>query len=307
MTDKKLVLRTDQPCPCGSNKTIASCHLDFDGKLRKPRPNLTPPAPVTGYSHPKCYLNGTKDCSTKISGEHYISKTVLDQFGAVLSMTGMPWLPPDQSFETTAQNLTSNILCQRHNSALSPLDAEAGLFFSTITNALLDLNRKTLSRKPIFHLIGGEAIELWLLKAACGIYYSIGTKDRERVKDKFSIDLGKVQRALFQGQWDANAGMLFVGGTGDVIASAHTVGISPITNDALDLFGGCAVSLNGFMLEVLFDTTGTNPPPWTARVRRPSEIIYAKGEREHHVILTWPPGTPEKSVRLDEKTHALQE
>jgi hypothetical protein len=303
---RNIRLRIDQPCPCGSNKTIESCHLDFDGRFRKQLPRLTPPPPITGYSQPNCYLNVTKDCSQKISREHYISKTVLDQLGAMLRISGVPWLRPEQTFDTTTQNLTSKILCKRHNEALAPLDTEAGLFFSTITNALLDLNRKTLSRKPIFHLIGGDAVQLWLLKAACGIYFSIASKDRETIKGKFSIDLEKVQRAFFQGQWDVNAGLYFVGTTGDVVTTAHTVGIAPLTMDNPRQFGGARLSLNGFNLEVLFDTKGNNLPPWPGRIKRPSQLVFAKGEREHHIILTWPPGTPEASVRLDEKTQALR-
>ena len=57
-----------------------------------------------------------------------------------------------------------------HNEALSPLDLEAGIFFGALANALTDLNRKTLSRKPVFHLASGEALELWMLKVAVSIW-----------------------------------------------------------------------------------------------------------------------------------------
>src|SRR5579872_4971666 len=146
---KKIVLGLGMPCPCRSGKTIGDCHFDsFDGRLRKPRPNLRPPGPKTGYLHPGCYLRETGDCSEQISKEHYISRAVLQQLGEVLRISGVPWLPPEQTFDTTVQNLTAKILCRRHNEALSPLDAEAGIFFSSLTEALLDLNRSTLSRRP---------------------------------------------------------------------------------------------------------------------------------------------------------------
>ena len=126
---KKIILRTDAPCPCGSGKAIAVCHLDFDGKLRKPHPSLRPPGIKTGLSHTGCYLRDVCDCSEQISREHYISRSVLDQLGEIIRVSGAPWLRPDETLSTTIENLTAKILCKRHNEALSPLDAEAGHFF----------------------------------------------------------------------------------------------------------------------------------------------------------------------------------
>jgi hypothetical protein len=103
--------------------------MDFDGRFRKPHPSLRPPGKVTGYSHAGCYLRNTRDCSEQISREHYISRSVLTQLGEVLRISGAPWLDPDQTLDTTVENLTAKILCKRHNEALSPLDGEAGLFF----------------------------------------------------------------------------------------------------------------------------------------------------------------------------------
>jgi hypothetical protein len=100
-------------------------------------------------------------------------------------------------------------LCKRHNEALAPLDSEAGLFFSILTKALIDLDRKTLSRKPIFHLVSGDALELWMLKVACGLYFAVGSKDDVKVAKKHTIDLQKVRRAFFECEWEARAGLYF--------------------------------------------------------------------------------------------------
>ena len=72
-----------------------------------------------------------------------------------------------------------------HNEALSPLDLEAGIFFGALANALTDLNRKTLWRKPVFHLASGEALELWMLKVACGHYFGIGTSNGVRLDQNY--------------------------------------------------------------------------------------------------------------------------
>ncbi|MDX1922481.1 MAG: hypothetical protein SFW65_05080 [Alphaproteobacteria bacterium] len=126
---KKIQLDINQPCICGSEKSIAACHLDTDGRLRKPLPNINPPSPNTGYAHNGCYLNRTKDCSEKISKEHYISRSIIDQLGSVIRMSGASWLQAGETLDTTVDNLTAKVLCTRHNSALSPLDDEAAHFF----------------------------------------------------------------------------------------------------------------------------------------------------------------------------------
>ena len=228
---KKFLFRPDSQCPCGSGKGIASCHLDVDGRLRKPAPSLNPPGPPTGYSHAGCYLRGTADCSEQISREHYISRSVLDQLGQFIRVSGAPWQKPGEQLETSIGNLTAKILCKRHNEALSPLDDEAASFFSTLAKALVDLDRKTLSRKPIFHLTSGDALELWVLKVACGLYFSVGAKDRVKLTDSHTIDLQLAQRAFFMREWEPRAGLYFHGTTGSRITVANSVAISPLTDD----------------------------------------------------------------------------
>src|SRR5262249_13219652 len=143
--NRKIILSTKSPCPCGSGRAIEECHLDFDGRLRIHLPSLRPPGPQTNFSHASCYLRGTHDCSNKISREHYISKAVLEQLGRVVRISGASWQPSGKPFETAPNSLTAKILCRRHNATLSPLDTEAGRFFSELTDALSDLDRATLS------------------------------------------------------------------------------------------------------------------------------------------------------------------
>jgi hypothetical protein len=94
--NKKSVFRNGDPCPCGSGKGIEVCDLDFDGCFRKQVPSLRPPGPVTGHSHPKCYLNGTHDCFEQISRKHYMSRAILEQLGDELrvSVTQIKLLVP---------------------------------------------------------------------------------------------------------------------------------------------------------------------------------------------------------------------
>jgi hypothetical protein len=292
---KKIILRIDEPCPCGGGKSIETCHLDFDGRLRMPRPSLHPPGPLTGHSNPGCYLKGLHDCSDKLSREHYISQAVLEQLGATIRVAGVPWLAPGETFDTSIASLTAKILCQRHNAALSPLDIEAGRYFSILTSALIDLNRKSLSRRPVLHLVNGQALELWMLKVACGLYYAIGSKDGTKVGKTFSIDEEKIHRAFFDASWDERAGLYFRGATGSLITVQHGVAMAPLTRDHDSCFGGAIVAMNGFGFELVLDDNGTNPVGLT---RRPTELVIKNDKREHHIILTWPYGTPEAIVQI---------
>jgi len=213
-------------------------------------------------------------------------------------VTGVPWLAPGEELTTTVGNLTAKILCRRHNESLAPLDSEAGLFFSALTDALFDLQRKTLSRRPHFHLIGGEALQLWMLKAACGIYFSVGSSHGKRVASTHSIDLKKIQRAFFEDRWDPWAGLYFSGSTGTVIATSHQVGFAPLTSNN-GLFAGAKAMFNGFGLEIIFDARDATPGPYSDIVAKPTELVFREKGRAHHIILTWPPGTPERCVQLD--------
>jgi hypothetical protein len=119
-------------CPCGSGQLFGQCCLRTGGHIYKSPTRRVPPAPQTGFGHNRCYLEWSKDCDQTISAEHFISATVLSQLGdKKVRLNGMPWLR-GATKNLPISSLTGNILCRRHNAALSPLDAMAGRFFSAL-------------------------------------------------------------------------------------------------------------------------------------------------------------------------------
>ena len=104
-------------------------------------------------------MRSTNNCSTKISGEHYISGTILAEFGN-LRTSGLPWFGPGET-RVGINSLTSNILCTRHNSALSPLDIEGKRMLAAIRDGINHVGRKSLSTRTLFRIVSGEAFELW--------------------------------------------------------------------------------------------------------------------------------------------------
>lgn len=128
--------------------------------MRKFVKSVRPHPPTTGNSQNGCYLGHTNDCAGGISREHYISEDVLEELSEpAVAIDGVFWLPPGERQIVGINSLTANILCVRHNSALSPLDAEAGHFLRTVKRIHASLDTKSVSRKRLISIVSGEALE----------------------------------------------------------------------------------------------------------------------------------------------------
>lgn len=126
------------------------------------------------FSHPRCYASKRGDCSTKISGEHAISANVLHVFGddGLIDLGGLTFLADDQRRNLPIASLGSNILCDRHNSGLSHLDAVGGDVVRRIVDVHTTL-RTIKRRRPIPEAdFDGVEFERWLLKCLCGLVVS---------------------------------------------------------------------------------------------------------------------------------------
>lgn len=113
-------------CSCGSwRKWGACCPLDKRG-FPVPSPvDTRPRGKSTKLRHSKCYLAQYGNCSAKLTREHYPPLGVLqtlDRFGSVPVMGGAPWLVKNEEREVSWANVAVRCLCERHNTAFSPLD-----------------------------------------------------------------------------------------------------------------------------------------------------------------------------------------
>jgi|SRR6516164_5026910 hypothetical protein len=116
-----------EPCICDSGKALKDCCLRLDGSIFKERASISPRGPVTGYSHPGCYLSFTENCDEKLTGEH-LSLGIFKQMGQNINVTGWPGLKSGEVKSVGITRLTSKILCKRHNSAFSKVDNNASRF-----------------------------------------------------------------------------------------------------------------------------------------------------------------------------------
>jgi|GEM_PF-6248237 hypothetical protein len=134
-----------------------------------PPSSTTPPLPITGRQTAGCYAGILGDCDGNgLTAEHYISKNILKEIGNNFLLRGFPWLPPEGK-EIGINSMTANILCKRHNNALSSLDTEAGKLFKCIKDIILE------TTKQKFYSFNGYDIERWLIKLFLGLLSSKNT------------------------------------------------------------------------------------------------------------------------------------
>jgi hypothetical protein len=156
------------PCYCGSDKKVKFCHpLGRGGEIqRPPQSNCKPPGPQTGIARSGCYARQLNDCSDEMSGEHLFSQAVLELLtgddGKVVR-TGYPWQREGDLQSLVPANCKANVLCKRHNNALSPLDSTAAALLRGVLKTPEFLQKDALR----VLILSGDDIERWLLKTLC--------------------------------------------------------------------------------------------------------------------------------------------
>jgi hypothetical protein len=118
------------------------------------------------FKHPKCYANTRGGCSTKISGEHYVSHGLIKLYGnndpayTIQHRTGKGVGHP-----VRPKNFKANILCQKHNTALSPADSTALEFATFLRRNALQYDAGAGEWGDAEEItISGDDMQRWVLK-----------------------------------------------------------------------------------------------------------------------------------------------
>jgi hypothetical protein len=114
----------------------------------------------------ECWASVLEDCANGASREHYISDGIFD--GHSVTAVGLPWCR-DEPVTIGIRSAVAKILCRRHNSALSPFDAEAARLSQFLATNVLD---EPLAESTI--RVSGSAIEKWALKTFFNLGYLRG-------------------------------------------------------------------------------------------------------------------------------------
>lgn len=241
-------------------------------------------------------MNTTANCSDKLSREHYISKTILTQFGTPV-VTGLPWQEPDSSTAYGLNALTSRILCDRHNTALSPLDDAAGKAFQAITEAMSYITKKSLARHTKFFLISGDALELWGIKTLLGLFTAkIARANRVSLADQYDLNFTVAIQAL-SGLGLASPLGLYIHPHGETVS--HTLAVAPLISHPDKSVGGLRINMQGIVMDFLIDQRGSNPLFFQkGEFYRPWIIDLNGPKRTARIILTWA-AQRKKATRVD--------
>lgn len=108
-----------------------------------------------------CWANIIGGCSSKISGEHIVSKSIFTD--NMLHISGVSWLGEKKSLPK--KTLEANILCTTHNNNLSELDTTA----MELSSAIRDCYS---AHSEVSILLNGWFFERWCLKVLCGLIAS---------------------------------------------------------------------------------------------------------------------------------------
>ena len=238
-----------EPCPCGGETPFAFCCFQPDEMPLLKVGTIRPTPPATGQAHPKCYMRSSNDCSTKISGEHYVSAAILSEFGN-LRTSGLPFFGPGET-QVGINALISNILCTRHNSALSPLDTEGRRMLVAIRNGINHVWKESLSTKTLCRIVSGEAFERWGLKTLMGLLAAnVARTDGASTANNFSIPEALIVEALTTGRLPPGYG-LYVGHESDMLHD--TIGFAPLTHMEDQRVAGLRCTFLGIVMDFILD------------------------------------------------------
>ncbi len=284
--------RLFDPCPCGSSRQFVGCCLTRGQGLYVQVPPLLPKAPATGYAHPRCYLRHTRDCSTDISAEHFISKVLLEAMGGSIEFTGLPWKAPDEVATLRPNNLVSNILCSRHNNALSPLDAAAGRTFRILQEISRDIapHNPSQAMDGRWFLVSGEALELWCLKTLFGMFHAkIATHNGMRLIETHTLDTDRFLHALRHRGLPVPCGLYLQAAKGGIISDVHeSVSVSPIGSEDGKRVVGVTVGLNRLSFQVVLNPGGINFGLMRQQaLYHPWQLLFRNSFRQHMLVMTW--------------------
>jgi hypothetical protein len=139
---------------------------------------------------PGCYAGVLADCAGGLSREHYFSDAVMKLFGDVdLKVSGLPWQKEGEQKTLRAASLVANVLCQKHNQRLSPLDKEAEQFFGTIYKCTRGGIQGLIPTDEMRFEFDGRLIERWMLKIVCGAIASGNYGGQSRVVPVSWVDV----------------------------------------------------------------------------------------------------------------------
>ncbi|SED40316.1 hypothetical protein SAMN05444161_3130 [Rhizobiales bacterium GAS191] len=235
----------------------------------------------------RCYMKELGSCDGGLSGEHLFSQSIMLLLKADgdFSISGLPWLAEGETKIMSPKTLTANCLCQKHNSALSPLDAAALYFFTALKSCL---DREAQSAR---YIVSGHDIERWLLKTAKALAASKNlARGRERLSGAFASDVQVLDMLDDPTRWPDGAGLYCVMSAGDLTENHNRFQLQPYTNQHDEISGvGVNIMGLGFILMLGPLDLALNPQLNNAKYR-PGQISVSYPSSTNWIAISWDDG-----------------
>src|SRR5947209_2587209 len=236
-----------------------------------------------------CYAAGRGGCSSGLSREHYVSRSVLDLFsdGDAVSLGGFAWMAKGKVKDLPIDAITARVLCEEHNRQLSPLDSEALRLFQTWERMYPEFANPA-NPSSWTERVDGELLERWMLKTLCGCASSGVVAMPETVRPGWHIPDTWISVLFGDAPMPANCGLYLLSEPGDQATAERAIVIEPF-----GLGGelvGVRMELNGLSLALFMD-----PPALPLEKRqlitcRPARIVFCDAQSEKGVHLGWTDG-----------------
>lgn len=237
------------------------------------------------------------NCSSKLSGEHFITRAILNQLtkdGWSVEFAGLSWQEADSSRKIPINGLKSRILCENHNGGLSYLDGLANKFFHTVNQAhliLLDNKENITGDETSWN---GNDFQRWLLKTLVGAAYSGNMATGAGIPIRNWKPSDNWIRILFGDEdFPAEWGLYCPGSLTPLVKrEGHAAfGFSVLSNPGLGVYG-LILDLGTLKFVLLM----TNPPTNRADtileglIYRPDQLILKNGDTEKRFAFDWTGG-----------------
>ncbi len=254
-----------------------------------------------------CWAKCLGDCKGNITGEHIITEKIWQ--GNEIGVFGFSWCREKHQFIGVA-NFTKNMLCERHNSTLSPVDQGGIAAFDTFRKVSNVDEQRRANREAGFrsgrldlftYSLDGPLLERWFLKTlinmetagdqnlAIGPYLDEPQPTRELVE----VVYGK--RSL-----TGNAGLYVVTTLGQTVNMQERIQYVSMVGSSSqrDYVAGGGFVFYGFRFLLLLDPsvnpdtfrehnteTGTSNPPL---IHRPRKVLFKVDEEPSQEIeIVW--------------------
>ena len=212
-----------------------------------------------------------------------MSRSLLAVLGDHGEVMGLPWHEPGQWQPISLKSAVARVLCERHNSALAPLDREAAGLFA----ALLAIDAHVRAGRPCpgpLALVSGHAIERWMLKTLIGLIAAGGlARDGQRYEDR-TIKLEWIEILFGRRPWPRHWRLEALHSSGDALQLRRGFGFKALEGSVTGAPVGMVAVFGGLRFIL-----ATVPPadPTIGRVARPSRILFRRDGREMVLDFGW--------------------